>query len=261
MVKDANNEIEIVSTVLSCDEIFSKKRDFLRLESNEMFEISMVVNGSGIHSVLDKDIPSKKGDIFVIPSNTPHGFFVEKEDDLFVIRRLFWNPEDWLSGECANHSNRRYCYGIFRESSTLAYAVLNATVFDDIGYLWNIIESEVEMQKEEYREAIRGVLSYFLITISRYINSSVKNLSFESYEEWNIVSNAIKIIREEYYYAEQIRGLADKYNVGLADSFEAYNRNILIESDLSKYLSHTNHPTKAGHQLVADEIAKYFIAR
>ncbi len=62
-------------------------------------------------------------------------------------------------------------------------------------------------------------------------------------------------------HTEQIRSLADKYNVGLADSFEAYNRNILIESDLSKYLSHTNHPTKAGHQLVADEIAKYFIAR
>ena len=62
-------------------------------------------------------------------------------------------------------------------------------------------------------------------------------------------------------HTEQIRSLADKYNVGLADSFETYNRNILIESDLSKYLSHTNHPTKAGHQLVADEIAKYFIAR
>ena len=62
-------------------------------------------------------------------------------------------------------------------------------------------------------------------------------------------------------HAEQIRGLADKYSVGLADSFEAYRRCILSESDLSKYLSHVNHPTQAGHQLVAEEIAKYFIAR
>ena len=62
-------------------------------------------------------------------------------------------------------------------------------------------------------------------------------------------------------HAEQIRSLADKYSVGLADSVEAYRRNILVESDLSKYLSHVNHPTKVGHQLVAEEIAKYFIAR
>ena len=62
-------------------------------------------------------------------------------------------------------------------------------------------------------------------------------------------------------HAEQIRGLADKYNVGLADGFEAYQRHVLVDSDLSKYLSHINHPTQAGHLLVAEEIAKYFIAR
>jgi len=62
-------------------------------------------------------------------------------------------------------------------------------------------------------------------------------------------------------HAEQVRKLADKYNVGLADSFAAFNRQIVVESDLSKYLSHINHPTKAGHLLVADEIAKYFISR
>lgn len=62
-------------------------------------------------------------------------------------------------------------------------------------------------------------------------------------------------------HAEQIRSLADEYNVGLADGFKAYQRNITVDSDLSKYLSHVNHPTRAGHQLVAEEIAKYFIAR
>ena len=62
-------------------------------------------------------------------------------------------------------------------------------------------------------------------------------------------------------HAEQVRKLADKYDIGLADSFEAFNRQVSVEDDLSKYLSHVNHPTQAGHQLVADELAKYFIAR
>ena len=62
-------------------------------------------------------------------------------------------------------------------------------------------------------------------------------------------------------HAEQVRALADKYNVGLADSFAAYERRVTCPEELPQYLSHINHPTKAGHELVANEIAKYFIAR
>ena len=62
-------------------------------------------------------------------------------------------------------------------------------------------------------------------------------------------------------HAEQVRMLADRYNIGLADSFKAFKKHISEPSDLAKYLSHVNHPTEAGHVLVAEEIAKYFIAR
>ena len=62
-------------------------------------------------------------------------------------------------------------------------------------------------------------------------------------------------------HAEQVRVLADRYNVGLADSFKVFESNITEQSDLAKFLSHVNHPSRAGHELVAYEIAKYFIAR
>lgn len=61
-------------------------------------------------------------------------------------------------------------------------------------------------------------------------------------------------------HAEQVRILADKYSVGLADTFAAFGRHINESFDLVKYLSHGNHPTEAGHLLAAEEIAKYFIA-
>ena len=67
--------------------------------------------------------------------------------------------------------------------------------------------------------------------------------------------------RELVRHAEQVRSLADRYNVALADSFAAFERHVLRKEDLAQYLSHVNHPTKAGHQLAANEIAKYFIAR
>ncbi len=62
-------------------------------------------------------------------------------------------------------------------------------------------------------------------------------------------------------HAEQVRKLADQYSVGLADSFAAWERQISAPSDLARLLSHVNHPTRAGHQLAADEIGRYFIAR
>ncbi|MDD6032585.1 MAG: SGNH/GDSL hydrolase family protein [Oscillospiraceae bacterium] len=62
-------------------------------------------------------------------------------------------------------------------------------------------------------------------------------------------------------HARQVRELADRYEVALADTFRAFERNISEPADLVRYLSHVNHPTEAGHQLAAQEIAKYFVAR
>ena len=62
-------------------------------------------------------------------------------------------------------------------------------------------------------------------------------------------------------HAELVRALAEEYSVGLADSYEAFRRNVIEPEDLTKYLSHVNHPSKEGHMLVANEIAKYFVAR
>ncbi len=61
--------------------------------------------------------------------------------------------------------------------------------------------------------------------------------------------------------AEQITCLADAYSIGLADSFSAFRRNIAKDTDLVKYLSHVNHPSKEGHGLIAEELSKYFLAR
>lgn len=62
-------------------------------------------------------------------------------------------------------------------------------------------------------------------------------------------------------HAGQVRALADRYNVGLADSFSAFQRHVTCPEQLPEYLSHVNHPSEAGHRLAALEIAKYFIAR
>ena len=88
--------------------------------------------------------------------------------------------------------------------------------------------------------------------------------SVNAYAKINLFLD-ITALRDDGYHdiqsVMQSVSLCDVVDIEVADSFEAFNRNIMVNSDLSKYLSHINHPTQAGHELVAEEIAKYFIAR
>jgi hypothetical protein len=92
------------------------------------------------------------------------------------------------------------------------------------------------------------------------------------------VSRGVKVILltpswDNSYYAQdenwqklethtsQVRMLAQKYEVGLADSFMRFKDHVKTDSDLVSLLSHVNHPSAIGHRLIAEEIAKFFIAR
>ena len=58
-------------------------------------------------------------------------------------------------------------------------------------------------------------------------------------------------------HAEQIRALALEFEVGLADSFDAFER-YNQAGDLSDLLSWSNHPNRNGHELVAREMLRWF---
>ena len=92
------------------------------------------------------------------------------------------------------------------------------------------------------------------------------------------LSKKIKVILltptwDQSYYAQdenwealvahknQIISLAQKYQIGLADSFSAFSNYVAQTNDLTALLSHVNHPTHKGHELVANELGKFFLAR
>lgn len=58
--------------------------------------------------------------------------------------------------------------------------------------------------------------------------------------------------------AKQIRSLAAKYSIGLADSYHAFKRMVASGNPLPGYMSQVNHPNKSGHRLIVQEILPYF---
>jgi len=61
-----------------------------------------------------------------------------------------------------------------------------------------------------------------------------------------------------YQHAEQIIMLAKKYNIGLADSYGAFRNLKNKTGSLDKYMAQFNHPNKKGHEVIANEIIKWF---
>ncbi len=59
-------------------------------------------------------------------------------------------------------------------------------------------------------------------------------------------------------HAAQIRDLAARHQVGLADSFAAFARYTASGAPLSDLLSHVNHPSRRGHELVVGELLPWF---
>ncbi|MCK5441710.1 MAG: SGNH/GDSL hydrolase family protein [Maribacter sp.] len=59
-------------------------------------------------------------------------------------------------------------------------------------------------------------------------------------------------------HADQIIRLANENQIGLVDSYKAFESLYSNQEELSKYMSQVNHPNELGHELIAKEIFKYF---
>ena len=59
-------------------------------------------------------------------------------------------------------------------------------------------------------------------------------------------------------HAKQIKSMAQKFEVGIIDSYFLFRKKVVSGESVSDYMSQSNHPNEKGHQLIADEIIKYF---
>jgi lysophospholipase L1-like esterase len=59
-------------------------------------------------------------------------------------------------------------------------------------------------------------------------------------------------------HSNQIRALAEKYKIGLVDSYALFKKEIIAGVDLASLMSQGNHPNEKGHELIAGGIMAYF---
>jgi lysophospholipase L1-like esterase len=59
-------------------------------------------------------------------------------------------------------------------------------------------------------------------------------------------------------HAEQIRNLAREYGVGLADSLAVFRARVSAGDQLKELMAQVNHPNRKGHDLIVEELLKWF---
>ena len=201
----------IECNIFCCENVYDASSAVSKLKSSEYFDICFVVSGSGIHRVLDREIPCRAGDICIVSPGVSHAYFVADKNDSLNVRRIKFNINDWFGDEISDKDKSDYCYGVFAGNPIIAYATLNSYMRDRLYALFDYIECEIMEQGSNWRELVKGYLSNLLISMGRYINSAIKNFSFISSKVWNTVNAAIDIIRFEYTdYQITLEYIADR---------------------------------------------------
>lgn len=59
-------------------------------------------------------------------------------------------------------------------------------------------------------------------------------------------------------YTDMLISLAKKYHIGLANSYIAFSTLAKAGKDINSYMAQVNHPNEKGHEIIADEIIKWF---
>jgi lysophospholipase L1-like esterase len=59
-------------------------------------------------------------------------------------------------------------------------------------------------------------------------------------------------------FSNQLISLAKKYNIGLSDSYGAFRDLARSGEDLKSYMAQSNHPNELGHEVITNELIKWF---
>ena len=196
-IDEALNTEHICLFLDSIDGYIGDEPGRLELTECDCLEIGIVVDGSGVHCFEDKFIPCKIGDIYIVPPSISHAYYLTEPGGRLIVRKLLFRIGDWLRGDAARADNKRFCYGVFQDGGSLAYAMLNRRMRETVTFVMNSIECELSDKEEDRRTVIYTYIVQMLCYLSRYINRSLKN-SYRRSKEWDLTAEVMRVIEEGF---------------------------------------------------------------
>lgn len=188
----------IYGDTLICELVSDADGSISELHSINKIEIGLVVSGSGVFRMLGQSIPCTKGDIYILNSDVPHGYFMTAPGEQLRVRRLAFSPHIWLEENMAISGEPRFCYGVFSENVLAAYAMLTPAIQEKVEAFCDMIAIELADRRVDWRSAVRANLALLFITLSRYVNCAIKNIPSAKEKDWGVVASAMFYANENF---------------------------------------------------------------
>ncbi len=194
-LKKAFDEELIVVFYDNVDDLFIEDSTNQELFKNDYLEVGVVTEGVGVHYIGEAPIPCKVGDICIVPDGVAHRYFSTAPHSPLIVRKLLISIKDWLRGDAAIPDSKRYCYGVFQDGASVAYATLNSRMKERIDVIIDYISDELSDKEDDRKTVIRSYIVQLFSFVARYINRSVKN-SYRQSKDSEIASATMKMVEE-----------------------------------------------------------------
>ena len=103
--KEWFNDFPVFSNLCGFDEVYDGNYDLSRMHIHEFIEISIVVEGTGIHLSLDGAERCSVGDVYIINTGVPHNYVNEEAPRTFAVRNLLFNPAEFFGDDTVFSGN------------------------------------------------------------------------------------------------------------------------------------------------------------
>lgn len=185
------------------------------MHKHDFIEIAYVISGKGLHIVGDRKYDTRKGDLFIVNYDIPHGFFPDPADGTEpVVYNCVFMP-NFLDASLLGST---YFHDIFssflfksffpEESQKNADLSLSGADYQDIGNLFRKMYEEYKNRNKGYLEIIRAYLIELIVKILRLMdNNKQSNISLQNQR---IINHAIEYLRNNFNTDIRLEELAAK---------------------------------------------------
>lgn len=185
----------IYQNCVVCTTRYQQGMSLSALHFHEFIEVSVVTERRGIHRIWNEVYPCTKGDVYVLNTGTPHGYFADG-DNCPTVSNIIFDPADLLTGTPANPAEHRFCFGIFQNRTDVSHIRMNSRQLTWLCRISRTVQREKEEQLPEWQGVVSAEIQHLLIGLYRILSEQGPQKMPVKSEEKAMVSEVIRYIRE-----------------------------------------------------------------
>lgn len=221
----SNEDFLLTENITHC---YSHPNCSVGLHFHTFVELNIISDGYGIHHIHNGNINVKRGNVFIIPQNTPHAY--TSTDHLTVKHILISNNFfSQYAKELSNIENFEILFRIFSFlPDTNSPLFLDEESFKIFETYWSILESnnltrESKLRKTNSQKVLASSLILSLISFLCTSFNLSKNQPYLEYSSKDVIAKAIEYI--SLHYDEKLTNtmLADLCNMSESTFLRYFN--------------------------------------